>query len=156
MMLLKELDYIPLAIHLIAQACLGFSLQHMLKLWHDKRTALLQTHGKDPDKLESIKVSISISLSSLDSTNIHQAVQLLAVLCLLPDGLLHWEERLLDIGSKFENVHGLLQSLRKTSLVFISNDALKVLSLIRHFVTDCHPAAEGHIEVGRSAVPKSG
>ena len=64
MMLLKELDYIPLAIHLIAQACSGFSLRHMLKLWLDKRTALLRTRGKGPDKLESIEVSISISLSS--------------------------------------------------------------------------------------------
>jgi tetratricopeptide (TPR) repeat protein len=147
MMLLKELDYIPLAIHLIVQACSGFSLRHMLKLWRDKRTALLQTRGTGPDKLESIEVSISISLSSLDSTNNHQAVQLLATLCLLPDGLLHWEERLLDIGSRFENVHGLLQSLRRTSLVFISNDVLKVLSPIRHFVTVHHPAAEGHVKV---------
>src|ERR1700729_1820066 len=146
MTLLKELDYIPLAIHLIAQACSGFSLRHMLKLWCAKRTALLRTRGKGPDKLESIEVSISISLSSLDSTNNHQAVQLLAILCLLPDGLLRWEGRLLDIGSKFENVHGLLQSLRRTSLVFISNDILKVLSPIRHFVTDHHPAAEGHVK----------
>jgi len=147
MTLLKELDYIPLAIHLIAQACSGFSLWHMLTLWHDKRTALLRTSGEGPDKLESIEVSISISLSSLDSTNNHQAVQLLTILCLLPDGLLRWEERLLDIGSKFENVHGLLQLLHKTSLVFISNDVLKVLSPIRHFVTDRHPAAEGHVKV---------
>ena len=146
MMLLKELDYIPLAIHLIAQACSGFSLRHMLKLWRDKRTALLRTRGKGPDKLESIEVSISISLSSLDSTNNHQAVQLLAILCLLPDGLFRWEERLLDIGSTFENVHGLLQSLRRTSLVFISNDVLKVLSPIRHFVTDHHPAGESHVK----------
>jgi hypothetical protein len=69
-------------------------------------------------------------------------VQLLAVLCLLLDGLLRWRERLRDIGSKFENVHGLLQSLRRTSLVFIENDALKVLSPIRHFMIDHYPAAE--------------
>ena len=143
--LLKELDYIPLAIHLIAQACSGFSTQHMLKLWREKRTALLQTRGRHADKLESIEVSISISLSSLNSTDNHQAVQLLAILCLLPDGLLHWEERLWDIGSKFENVHGLLQSLRRTSLVFISIDVLKVLSPIRHFVINHHPAAEDYV-----------
>jgi hypothetical protein len=149
MTLLKELDYIPLAIHLIAQACFGFSLRYMLTLWRNKRTALLRIRGEGPDKLESIEVSISISLSSLDSTNNHEAVQLLAILCLLLDGLLRWEERLLDICSKFENVHGLLQlqSLCTTLLVFISNDVLKVLSLIRHFVTDHHPAAEGHVKV---------
>jgi hypothetical protein len=146
MTLLKELDYIPLAIHLIAKGCSGFSLQHMLKLWREKRTALLQTRGRCPDKLESIEVSISISLSSLDSTDNHQAIQLLAVLCLLPDGLVRWRERLGDIGSKFDNVHGLLQSLRRTSLVFISNNVLKVLSPIRHFVTDHHPAAEDHVK----------
>ena len=146
MTLLKELDYIPLTIHLIAQACSGFSSQHMLKMWQEKRTALLQTRGRCPDKLESIKVSISISLSSLDDTDNHQAVQLLAILSLLPDGLLCWEERLGAIGSKFENVHRLLQSLRKTLLVFISNNILKVLSPIRHFVTEYHPAAEAHVK----------
>ena len=145
MTLLKELDYIPLAIHLIAQACLGFSMLHMLKLWREKRTALLQTRGRCPDKLESIDVSISISLSSLDSADNHQAVQLLAALCLLPDGLLCWEDRLLEIGLKFDNVHGLLQSLRRTSLVYISNDILKVLSPIRYFMTNHHPAAEEHL-----------
>src|SRR6202011_6224045 len=48
---------------------------------------------------------------------------------------------------KFENVRGLLQSLRRTSLVFISNDVLKVLSPIQNFVTDHHPAAESHVKV---------
>jgi hypothetical protein len=79
----------------------------MLKLWREKRTVLLQTPGRCPDKLESIEVSISISLSSLDSTDNHQAIQLLAVLCLLSDDLLHWEEQLWDIGSKCELRGGL-------------------------------------------------
>ena len=145
MTLLKELDYIPLAIHLIAQACLGFSMQQMLELWREKRTALLKTGGKSRYN-ESLEVSISISLSLLGSTGNHQAVQLLAVLCLLPDGLLRWRERLQVIGSQFENVHGLLQSLRRTSLVFTSNDILKVLSPIRHFMIDHHPATEDHVK----------
>jgi tetratricopeptide (TPR) repeat protein len=68
------------------------------------------------------------------------------VLCILPHGLLHWEERLEEIGSTFDNVHGLVQSLRRTSLVFISNGALKVLSPIRHFVTDHHPAIEDNVK----------
>jgi hypothetical protein len=66
MTLLEELDYIPPAIHLIAHACSGFSLEYMLRLWREKRTALLQTHGSCPDKLERIEVSILIYLSSLD------------------------------------------------------------------------------------------
>jgi len=62
MTLPKELDYILLAILLIPQVCSGFSFQRVLKLWREKRTVLLQTPGRCSDKLESIEVSISISL----------------------------------------------------------------------------------------------
>jgi hypothetical protein len=63
--LLGELDYMPLAIHLIAQLCSGFCPGYMLKLWEEKRTSLLQTHSDAPDKLKSIEVSISLSISGL-------------------------------------------------------------------------------------------
>jgi len=35
--------------------CFGFSLQYMLTLWCDKRTALLRTRGECPDKLRASK-----------------------------------------------------------------------------------------------------
>jgi tetratricopeptide (TPR) repeat protein len=146
--LLGELDYIPFAIHLIAQSCSGFAPGYMLKLWREKKTALLQTRIDAPDKLESIEVSISLSISGLQNADHHEAIRLLSILCLLPDGLHRWQEQLplTAIKTKFENVHQLLQSLRRTSLVFFARRTLKVLSPIRHFVNSSLPASENDVK----------
>ena len=90
--LLTELDYVPLAVHLLAQVNRGFSPHYMLKRWRDEKTAMLHTHDTMPGKLESIEVSISLSLATLDITSNPEAVQLLSILCQLPDGLHQWEE----------------------------------------------------------------
>jgi hypothetical protein len=90
-------------------------------------------------------VSISLSLTALDITNHPEAVQLLSILCHLPDGLGQWEERLPHIGAGFQNVHYLVHLLYKTSLIFMMGDRLKVLSPIRHFITSHHPADQDHM-----------
>ena len=94
MTLPKELDYIPLAIPFNPTILFRLFLPTHAEIVVGKEDSLLQTPGRCLDKLESIEVSISISLSSLDSTDNHQAIQLLDVLCLLSDDLLHWEEQL--------------------------------------------------------------
>ncbi|KZP20450.1 hypothetical protein FIBSPDRAFT_1044891 [Athelia psychrophila] len=63
--LLKELNYVPLAIHLLAQ---------MIRL----PTAA---------RLQSVDMSVSLSITSLDAAQNPGSVQLLGMLCLLPDGL---------------------------------------------------------------------
>ena len=144
--LLKEMDYVPLAIRLLAQVSMGFSSQYMLKRWRTEKTALLRTREVQLDRLESIEVSISLSLATLDITNNPEAIQLLGVLCQLPDGLLQWEERLPLIGAGFQNVHHLMHLLHKTALLFIAGDMLKVLSPIRHFIIHHHPPDPHHIQ----------
>jgi hypothetical protein len=140
--LLGELDCMPLAIHLIAQSCSGFAPGYMLKLWLENKTALLQTREDEPDKLESIEVSVSLSISALRNADNHEAIRLLSILCLLPDGLHRWDEQRTAINTKYENLHWLLQSLRRTSLIFFAGNTLKVLSPIRHIVNSHHPASE--------------
>jgi tetratricopeptide (TPR) repeat protein len=144
--LLAEMNYVPLAIQLLAQVSIGFSPSYMLQRWKKEKTAMLHTHEADPDKLESIEVSISLSLAALDITNNPEAVQLLSTLCQLPDGLYQWEERLTYIGEGFQNVNHLVHILHKTALLFISGDRLKVMSPIRHFITCHHPANTHHIQ----------
>ena len=89
--LLAEMDYVPLAVQLLAQVGIGFSPQYLLKRWRDEKTAMLHTQSK-PGKLESIGVSVSLSLATLDITSNPEAVQLLGILCQLPDGLHQWEK----------------------------------------------------------------
>jgi hypothetical protein len=142
-MLLAEMDYVPLAVQLLAHVCIGFSPQYMLKCWREEKTAMLCTHKVTADKLESIEVSISLSLAAFDITNHPEAVQLLSILCQLPDGLQHWEDQLplifIEVGP--QNFHHVVHVLHKTALLFIMGSGLKVLSPIRHFINLYHQAS---------------
>ena len=79
-MLLSEMGYVPLAVLLLAQVSIGFSPQYMLNRWKEKQTDLLCMHNVAPGKLESIEVSISLSLRTLERTSNPDAVQLLGIL----------------------------------------------------------------------------
>ncbi|KAF7972920.1 hypothetical protein HWV62_16572 [Athelia sp. TMB] len=144
--LLKELDYVPLAIHLLAQISLGLSAAFVLKQWREQRTSLLSLDPSTQDKLESIDVSIALSVTSLDVTRNPQAIQLLGMLCLLPDGLLHYEERLAIITRTFLTSMSDFFLLRKLALVYTSGSKLGVLSPIRHFILAHHPPDTQHAQ----------
>ena len=144
--LLAEVDYVPLAVRLLAQVGIGFSPVYMLKRWRDEKIAMLHTHDTMPGKLESIEVSISLSLATLDITSNPDAVQLLSILCQLPDGLHQWEERVSVIAAGLRNIPHLVHLLHKTALIFIAGSALKALSPIRHFINYHHQADLAHIQ----------
>jgi tetratricopeptide (TPR) repeat protein len=143
--LLAEMDYVPLAVMLLAQVSIGFSPRYMLNRWREKQTEILCTHKVTPGKLESIEVSVSLSLATLEITSNPDAVQLLGILCQLPDGLRQWEERLPLIWAGHQSVHDLVHVLHKTALLFIAGSGLKVLSPIRHFINRHHQADVVHI-----------
>jgi tetratricopeptide (TPR) repeat protein len=136
--LLAEMDYVPLAVLLLAQVSIGFSPRYVLNRWREKQTELLCMHKVTPGKLESIEVSISLSLATLEITSNPDAIQLLGILCQLPDGLRQWEERLPLIWAGRQSVHDLVHVLHKTALLFIVDSRLKVLSPIRHFINRHH------------------
>ena len=141
--LLKELDYVPLAIRLLATVGKGFSLSYLLEQWREEHTELLDLRK---DRQGSIAVSISISLSQLKITNNPEALHLLGVLSLLPDGLSSWTERISQIGPGFARVHHLARVLLQTSLCFLQGETLKVLSPIRHYILLHNSAATRHID----------
>ncbi|KZP08512.1 hypothetical protein FIBSPDRAFT_901234, partial [Athelia psychrophila] len=92
------------------------------------------------DKLESVDVSISLSMESLDVERNSEAIRLLGMLCLLPDGLLRWEERLEVIEETFDSATSDLRLLQNSALVYTIGGKLGVLSPIRHFVLQhCPP-----------------
>ena len=142
--LLKELDYVPLAIRLLATVGSGLSLTYLLGQWREERTELLDSESRK-DRQGSIAVSISISLSQLKITNNPEALHLLGVLSLLPDGLSSWTERISQIGPGFTRVHHLARVLLQTSLCFLQGETLKILSPIRHYILLHSPAATRHV-----------
>jgi tetratricopeptide (TPR) repeat protein len=143
--LLAEMDHVPLAVQLLAHVSIGFSPLYMLKRWTEKKTAMLRIHEGTPGKLESVEVSIELSLAAFDVKSNPEAVQLLGILCQLPDGLHEWEERLPIVASRLHDVHRLVHLLHKTALVFIAGSVLKVLSPIRHFINRHHDVDPDHI-----------
>jgi hypothetical protein len=118
----------------------------MLNRWREKQTEILCTHKVMPGRLESIEVSISLSLATLEITSNPDAVQLLGILCQLPDGLRQWEERLPLIWVGHQSVYDLIHILHKTALLCIVGSGLKVLSPIRHFINRHHQADVDHIQ----------
>ncbi|KZP29434.1 TPR-like protein [Athelia psychrophila] len=144
--LLRELDHVPLAIHLLAHVSTDMSPKFVLKQWQKQRTQILSLDRYTTDKLESVNVSISFSMNSLDVERNPEAIQLLGMLCLLPDGLLHWQERLDIIEETFETATSDLLLLRNLALVYTVGGKLGVLSPIRYFVLKHHPPDARHAQ----------
>ena len=75
--LLKELDYVPLAIRLLVTVGRGLSPPYLLGQWREERTELLELRK---DRQSSIAVSISASLSQLKIANNPETLHLLSIL----------------------------------------------------------------------------
>ena len=144
--LLKELDYVPLAIHLLAQVSLGFSLEFMLEQWRERKTQILRLDSFTKDKLESVEVSVSLSIKSLERTGHPEAIRLLGMFCLLPDGLLQWQSRLKLVTECLPTSTSDFLLLRKFALVYTSGDKLGVLSSIRHFMLQHYPPDPAYVQ----------
>ncbi|KZO92333.1 hypothetical protein CALVIDRAFT_557581 [Calocera viscosa TUFC12733] len=134
--LLLELDGWPLAIVLMAYQGQNRLPSQLLAAYKDERTKLLAMG--QAGHLTSVEVSISLSLNSQTVQDVPEALDLLSLLCLLPDGL---ETKALPAA--FPNIPGLQRAervLEQASLVTrpVENE-IKVLSPIRTFVLASHP-----------------
>lgn len=144
--LLNKLDYVPLAIHLLAQASLGFLPQFMLEQWKERRTQILRLDSFTEDKLESVEVSVSLSIKSLERTGHPGAIRLLGMFCLLPDGLLQWQTRLGLVAQCLPTSSSDFLLLRKFALVYTTGNKLGVLSPIRHFILQHYPPDSEYVQ----------
>lgn len=144
--LLQELDCVPLAITLLAQVSLGLPLAFVLRQWRDKKTSMLRVVGSTLDRLESVDASISMSIAALDVTRNPEAIQLLGMICLLPDGLFRWQDKLDFIEKRYSTAISEVHLLRKFALIYIADDKLDVLSPIRHFVLNYYPSNTEHTQ----------
>ena len=117
-----------------------------MEYWTSVRTALLQTPECAAGKVTSLDVSIEVLLKSSPIVEEPEAIQLLAIICCLPDGLQRWQEKLDSMMTGFQNVEQVVSALLKSALVSIEINSLKVLSPIRHYMLSRHPAQTQHVE----------
>jgi tetratricopeptide (TPR) repeat protein len=144
--LLEELDCIPLAVKLVAQLAKFQSCSMLLKQWEEQSTSLLHTRGARSGRLTSLEVSISLSLRSLRSEE--EVMQLLSLLCYLPDGVLKWEEKMRGMMPGIEHVEYKAGILIKSALAYVdTQETLKVLSPIRHYMLQYFPASNDDIKM---------
>ncbi|KAJ7049212.1 hypothetical protein C8F01DRAFT_1378894 [Mycena amicta] len=132
--LLECTGNLPLAITLISSAAADEGCAATLARWHDTKTLVL---SDGYDKRSSLDISISLSLTSAQMTK--EALELLSLLAILPDGLGNAEltEALRGV---MPNILGVKAVLLQTALAFIdaSDRRLKLLVPIREYMAASH------------------
>ncbi|KAH7098782.1 P-loop containing nucleoside triphosphate hydrolase protein [Auriculariales sp. MPI-PUGE-AT-0066] len=131
--LLREVDFMPLAVTLLAR--LGELPSYLLSQWKEMYTELLQVDSHDNSRRElSVEVSIQLSLNFLPSPGFDpEPFQLLAVCSLLPDGI--FPETLESLQPTFTRLDRAVRILRHHALIYFGlMGELRMLSPIRHYL----------------------
>jgi tetratricopeptide (TPR) repeat protein len=136
--LLRALDCWPLAVTLVARVgASGITPSNLLISWEREKSALLHSFDH-PDRLESIEVSIQLSLCNKPMASDPNALALLSILARLPGGIR--PEILLHVAPVIREVHAAKRRLLHAALAELTSDGtLKVLSPIRAYVEKYHP-----------------
>lgn len=134
--LLKLTDNVPLAVTLLASVVAYEGCAAVLARWKSETTSLL---SEGTDKQLSLERSIMISLSSPCILATPDALRLLSILSILPDGLS--DAMLSQVQRPLQEILRCKTSLLRTSLAYLGHDGrLKALVPIREYVrTACPP-----------------
>ncbi|KAJ7063814.1 hypothetical protein C8F01DRAFT_1054719 [Mycena amicta] len=131
--LLELTGNLPLAINLIAHIAAYEGPRNALARWTAERTRVL---SDGYDKTSSLGISIMLSLSSPRMTP--DALELLSVLSVLPDGLS--DADMLHSQLPIRAILGGKATLIATSLAFVDRSGrLKVLAPIGEYISTVHP-----------------
>ncbi|KAF7327829.1 NB-ARC domain-containing protein [Mycena kentingensis (nom. inval.)] len=142
--LLRELlectGNLPLAITLISTAAADEGCARTLERWKQTKTLVL---SDGYDKRSSLEISISLSLTSPRMSN--DALELLSLLAILPDGLAD-VELIQALSGEMPAVLAAKAVLLRTALAFVApNDRrLKLLVPVREYMATSHPPVPVH------------
>ncbi|KAG0708348.1 hypothetical protein DFH29DRAFT_477621 [Suillus ampliporus] len=137
MNLLKELEFHPLSINLLANAAQqnGWSPAMLLERWKDQHSVVLN-HGEG--KLQNFSYTMQLSLTSPSIQKLGEdARRALVVIAFLPQGLSANLAR--DLLPSLTEVSAICDVLCMQSLVYRQDNFIKMLAPIRHFVRDSWP-----------------
>lgn len=127
-LLLQKLDYLPLAVTLIATMAQYTSPKTLLERWHRENTSFVE---RGTHRLASLDVSITISLTSPRLTLYPEARDIMSLLALLPDGFPE-SPHLLELHDRFPRLRKCIAALKQVGLANDRPDAgTRLLSPIR-------------------------
>ncbi|KAG2059325.1 hypothetical protein BDR06DRAFT_949373 [Suillus hirtellus] len=135
--LLRELDFHPLSINLLAHTARqnDWSPATLLQRWNNRHTAVLNP-GKG--KLQSLSDTMQLSLDSPSIQALGEdGRRTLAIIAFLPQGLN--DNLASDLLPSLQEVDTICDVLRTQSLVYRQDNFIKVLAPIRHYVQDSLP-----------------
>ncbi|EJD46537.1 hypothetical protein AURDEDRAFT_136851 [Auricularia subglabra TFB-10046 SS5] len=133
--LLDYVENVPLAVVLIANLAQYESPTTLLARWEEQKTAMVQ-RGDGQQRLNSLDVSISLSIGSPRVREVPEALRLLSVLSLLPQGVVDTD---LALWAQLFPARALSVLLR-TALAYRGADQrIHVLAPIRTFVLEYYP-----------------
>jgi tetratricopeptide (TPR) repeat protein len=144
--LLEELACVPLAVKLVAQLAQYQSCSSLLAWWREEYTTLLDMHGSRSTRLNSVGISISLSLKSFPMVEMPEACELLSLIAHLPDGVVSWQENLPRIAPGFQHLQALVARLLQVALAYVDGSNLRMLSPIRHYMLKHHAAKEDNVK----------
>ncbi|KAI0291395.1 hypothetical protein B0F90DRAFT_369567 [Multifurca ochricompacta] len=129
--LIKAVDYVPLAVTLLAHLSQATLPSLLLKEWNQKQTKFIQMGQSH--KLSNLEYSIQLSIESGSMKANPSAKDLLGILSMLPDGI---HTKHLEIFQEILVDMDLLSSLRilqQCSLVNVIGERYQTHPIIRHF-----------------------
>ncbi|KAJ7063127.1 hypothetical protein C8F01DRAFT_1131657 [Mycena amicta] len=129
--LTAAVDFVPLAIALMANLAETDSTETLLLRWREEQSSLL---NRIPERTSSLDVSIRISLNSHRMNAVPEATVLLSLLSLLPDGIDNTQ--LAAIFPGIPKLRRALSALWQTSLAYNDgHNRTRVLAPIRAHMT---------------------
>ncbi|KAF7338448.1 hypothetical protein MVEN_02070700 [Mycena venus] len=138
--LLTAIDCVPLAIALMANLAQTDSTETLLARWREEHSSLLH---RTPDRRSSLDISIGISLNSPRMKAVPEALTLLSLISLLPDGVDNSE--LAAIFPSIGKSRRALSALWQTSLAYNDgHNRTRVLSPIRAHMLLYHQSDTAH------------
>lgn len=132
--LLNLTGNLPLAITLVANLAAFEGCKTVISRWKHENTALL---SEGDNKSSNLEKSIVVSLSSPRMTSSPNALELLSLLSLLPDGIA--DRELEQSALPIPDIPKCKTTLLRTSLAYIDYDSrLKVLAPVREYIRTTH------------------
>lgn len=136
--LLKELDFHPLSITLLAQVARQskWSLDELNQAWKEENVRVLEQGGAhDAGKNESLAVSIDLTLRSGAFKAIPSALDVLRIVAFLPQGV--HNHNLKEFLPGLPNAQIIVGSLSKLSLTYNNGTHITMLAPIRCGLEPC-------------------
>ncbi|KZV93595.1 hypothetical protein EXIGLDRAFT_835597 [Exidia glandulosa HHB12029] len=141
--LLKEVDYMPLAVTLLARlVSRGKQLRDLHRRWNSVHTGMLRTQPNG--RLDNVDASVQLSIAFLPSDD-PAPLQLLSLCAQLPDGMRLPVRNELEGLCGFRDIDGALDVIQGLALVYVTDDdTIRMLSPIRLYMLEKHRPSAAH------------